>query len=67
MQISSKPRTCRDQNCAPVCPHIIITPTVQQQTELYRLIQIAYCQSEISEKVKDDLLNMVMKRGAYRD
>jgi hypothetical protein len=50
-----------------VCPHIIITPTAEQQSELYRLIMVAHNQAEISDEVKDDLISMVMKRGAYRD
>ena len=67
MSTSTEKRTCRSQNCAPVCPHIVITPTVEQQNELYRLIQIAHNNSEISDEVKDDLLDMLMKRGSYRE
>ena len=60
-------QTCLNHNCAPVCPHIPISPTVEQQTQLYRVIQIAHWQSEITDEVKDDLLNMVMKLGPYRE
>jgi hypothetical protein len=65
--MSTSPRTCRDQNCAPVCPHIVITPTVEQQSELYRIIQVTHYYSEISDEVKDDLVNLVLKRGPYKE
>ena len=60
-------QTCLDHNCAPVCLHIPISPTREQQIQLWRLIMIAHNQSEITDEVKDDLINMVMKRGPYQE
>jgi hypothetical protein len=59
-------RTCLHQNCAPVCPHVVITPTIEQLNLLVQAVNDAYCggDANINDEQRQDLLNLLSK-GPY--
>lgn len=59
-------RTCLNQNCAPVCPHIIVTPTLEQHRKLCHAVNDWHGYGKLTDEERDDLIQMLKRQGPYR-